>query len=120
MFLYAIIGGDRKILFSDWLFLISDQCLRIMPLILFMSSEKYVTKTSLSDCWFLSRRLRASALPLKGISLMWLMIWLCLYPLCLSLCISFSCIVLKVVSLELVLRYLFDSPLAMALRVVGG
>ena len=51
---------------------------------------------------------------------MWLVIWLCLYPLCLSLCISLSVIVLKFVSFELVLRYLFVSPLAITLMVEGG
>ena len=38
----------------------------------------------------------------------------------LSLCISLSVIDLKLVSFELVLRYLFVSPLAIALMVEGG
>ena len=38
----------------------------------------------------------------------------------LSLCISLSVIDLKLVSFELVLKYLFVSPLAIALMVEGG
>ena len=38
----------------------------------------------------------------------------------LSLCISLTVIDLKLVSFELVVRYLFVSPLAIALMVEGG
>ena len=38
----------------------------------------------------------------------------------LSLCISLSVINLKLVSFELVLRYLYVSPLAIAFMVEGG
>ena len=59
-------------------------------------------------CLVLTFLIRASFLSLKGMSLTWLIIWSCLYPLC---CISLSIIDLKLVSFELVLRYLFVSPL---------
>ena len=72
------------------------------------------------DCLFLTFLVRASFLSLKGMSLTWLIIWSCLYPLCLSLCTSLTDIDLKLVSFELVLRYLFVSPLAIALMVEGG
>ena len=118
--LYAITGGDGKIWFSSALFLINVQCFRKIPLILFISSVHCVTKTSLSCCLVLTFLLRASFLSLNGMSLMWPMIWLCLYPLCLSFCINLSDVELKLVSFELVLRYRFVSPLAIALMVVGG
>ena len=51
---------------------------------------------------------------------MWLITSFGLYPLCLSLCINLRVIKLKLVSFELVLRYLFVSPLAIALMVAGG
>ena len=49
-------------------------------------------------------------------SLMWSIIWLCLYPLGLSLCINFDVIKLKLVSFEL---DCLVSPFAIALIVVG-
>ena len=51
-----------------------------------MSSEYCVTKASLSSL-VLVFLLRGSFLSLNGMSLMWLMLWLCLYPR-LSLCIN--------------------------------
>ena len=63
---------------------------------------------------------RASFLSLNGISLICLITLFGLYPLCLSLCINLRVIELKLVSFELVLRYLFVSPLAIALMVAGG
>ena len=118
--LYAITGGDGKVWFSSALFLINVQCFRKIPLILFISSVYCMTKTSLSCCLVLTFLLRASFLSLNGMSLMWPMIWLCLYPLCLSYCINLSVVESKLVSFELVLRYRFVSPLAIALMVVGG
>ena len=88
--------------------------------ILFISSVYCVTKTNLSGCLVLTVLLRVSPLSQNLISLMWLMIWFCLYPLCLSLCINLSVTDLKLASFELVLRYLFVSPFAIALMVAGG
>ena len=116
--LYAIAGGDGKMWLSSVLFLISAQCFLKILLILFMSSEYCVAKISFLGYLVLTFLVRASCLPLNGMSLAWLIIWSCLYPL--SLCISLSVIDLKLVSFELVLRYLFVSPLAITLMVEGG
>ena len=118
--LYAMTGGDGKMWLSSVLFLMSIQCFLKILLILFMSSEWCVAKISLLGCLVITFLIRASFLSLKGMSLTWLILWSCLYPLCLSLCISLSVIDLKLVLLELVLRYLFVSPLAIALMVEGG
>ena len=85
-----------------------------------MSSEYCVANINLNllGCLVLIFLVRASFLLLNGMSLTWLTIWMCLYPL--SLCISLSVIDFKLVSFELVLRYLFVSPLAIAFMVEGG
>ena len=80
--MYAITGGDGKKIGS---------AVNYFFLILFISSEYCVTKTSLMGCFVLTFLLRAFILSLNGMFLMWLIIWLCLYPLCLSLCISTTC-----------------------------
>ena len=118
--LYAIMGGEGKMLLNSTLFFISGQCFLKIPLIPLISSENCVTKTSLLGCCVLAFLFRVSFLCMNGVSLMWSIIWLCLYPLCLSLCINFDGINLKLVSFELVLRYRLVSPFAIALIVVGG
>ena len=65
-------------------------------------------------------RVKASFLPVNLICLIWLTIWLCLYPLCFSFWINLHVILLKFVSLELVLRYRCVSPLLIAFMVGGG
>ena len=102
------------------LFFINFQCFLKILLILFISSEYCVANMSLSGCLILTFLFRASFLSLNGISLICLITWFGLYPLCLSLCINLRVIELKLVSFELVLRYLFVSPLAIALMVAGG
>ena len=102
------------------MFFVSVQSFLKIPLILLMPSEYCVAKINLLGCLVLIFLVRASFLLLNGMSLTWLTIWLCLYPLCLSLCINLSVIDLKLVSFELVLRYLFVSPLAIAFMVEGG
>ena len=77
-----------------------------------------VTKTKFSGCLVLT--VQVSILLLNSMSLMWLTIWFCLYPLCLSLCNNLSVIDLVQVLFELVLRYLFFSPLIIALMGEGG
>ena len=118
--LYAITGDDGKIWFSSVLFLINFQCFLKILLTLFISSEYCVANISLSGCLVLTFLFRASFLSLNGMFLMWLITSFGLYPLCLSLCINFRVIELKLISFELVLRYLFVSPLAIALMVAGG
>ena len=86
----------------------------------FISSEYCVANISLSGCLVLTFLFRTSFLLLNGMSLMWLITSFGLYPLCLSLCINLRVIELKLVSFELVLRYLFVSPLAIALMVASG
>ena len=90
--------------FKYWLFFINFQCLLKIRLILWMLSVYCVTNISLSVCWGFCFLVRAFFLPLNLISLMWLAIWFCLYPLCFNLCISLHVILLKLVSFELVLR----------------
>ena len=75
---------------------------------------------NLFDCCGLCFLLRVLFRSLNFMSLIWLTIWLCLYPLCLSLFTSLHFIFSKFVSFEFVLRYLFVSPLLMALMVDGG
>ena len=77
-----------------------------------MSSKKCVAKISLLGYLVLTFLVRASFLSLNWMSLTWLIIWSCLYPLC--------HINLKLVSFELILRYIFVSPLVIALMVEGG
>ena len=83
-----------------------------------MLSEYCVAKISLLGCLVLTFLVRASFLLLNGMSNV--ADNLIMFVSCLSLCISFSVIDLKLVSFELVLRYLFVSPLAIALIVEGG
>ena len=75
--LYALMGGEGKFLLNNVLFLINGQCFLKIPLI---SSENCVTKTSFWGCCVLAFLLRVSFLWVNGVSLMWLIIWLCLYP----------------------------------------
>ena len=76
-------------------------------------------KISLSSCLVLIFLFRVSFLEFDIFNVA-IMTWLCLYPLRLNLCINLVVIKLKLVSFELVLRYLFVSTLAIALMVVGG
>ena len=95
--LQAITSGDGKICFRYLLFLISVQCF----LILWISSVYYcVTKISLSVCLGFCFLVRVSFLSLNRMSLMWLIISLCLYPLCLSLCTSLYVICLNLFCLS--------------------
>ena len=70
-------------------------------------------KCGKNGCWDLCFLWRVDYLSLKEMSLMWLITWLWLYPLSLSLCITFSLS-------ELVLKYGLVSPFAIALMVEGG
>ena len=83
-------------------------------LTLYISPDYCVANISLSGSFVLTFHFRASFLLLNGMSLMWLITWLGLYPLCFSLCISLRVIDLKLVPFELVLRYFFFFQAAVA------
>ena len=89
-----------------------------IPLILLMSPEYCVAKINLLGCLVLIFIVRASFLLLNGMSDM--VDNLVVFVSSLSLCINLSVIDLKLVSFELVVRYLFVSPLAIPLMVEGG